>query len=397
MEERAKFVIEAQKAEQSFARVCRAFGISRRTGYKWWDRFRAEGLEGLRERSRAARRRPNQSAPHWRERVIGLRERHPFWGAKKIRARLLERFGAKEKVPAASTLGAILSRAGLVRARRRRRQGVALAAVERSGLCRAQAPNQVWAADFKGWFRTLDGSRCEPLTVSDLCSRYLLCAEILPSPSFVHTRKVFARLFAQYGLPSVLRVDNGSPFGSRGAGGLSRLSVWWMRLGIKVDFIAPGHPEQNASHERMHRTLKAETTCPAARSVRKQQVRLEQWRRHYNCERPHEALGQQLPAQHYQSVGRPYPLLLAEVTYRAGWWVRRVRSNGQIKWAGRRYFIGEAFVGQLVGLRAATEQGYEIYFMDRLLGRLEGASANFDRLRPSASAGQNPRGRKQKV
>ena len=399
MEQRTKFVMEVEEAECSFAALCRAYGISRRTGYKWWGRFRAEGLEGLRERSRAPRRRPNQSACCWTQRAIALRERYPFWGPKKIRTRLLARFGRKEKmvVPAVSTLGAMLCRAGLVRSRRRRRHGVALAQVPRSALRRAEVPNEVWAADFKGWFRTLDGKRCDPLTVSDLASRYLLCAEILSSQSVAQTQKAFRRLFARSGLPEVMRVDNGGPFGSRGAGGLSRLSVWWMRLGIKVEFIAPGHPEQNGSHERMHRTLKEQTTRPPARSVRKQQVRFDQWRRHFNLHRPHEALAQQVPARCYEACSRRYPSELQEVQYPSGWLMRRVRSNGQIKWAGRLYFIGEALVGQLVGLKRVGSGRHEIYFMERLLGSLDEASANFDGLRPTAYARQNSRKGEQKV
>ena len=399
MEQRTKFVMEVEKAECSFAALCRMYCVSRRTGYKWWGRFRAEGLEGLRERSRAPRRRPNQSAFCWNKRAIALRERYPYWGPKKIRTRLLSRFGKKGKVavPAASTLGEMLRRAGLVRSGRRRRRGVCPAAVPRGTLRCARVPNEIWAADFKGWFRTLDGSRCDPLTVSDLASRYLLCAEILPSQSVAHARKAFRRLFVRYGLPEVIRVDNGGPFGSRGAGGLSQLSVWWMRLGIKVDFIAPGHPEQNGSHERMHRTLKEQTTRPAARTVRKQQVRFDQWRRHFNTQRPHEALAQQVPARCYEACSRRYPSQIPEVQYPPGWMVRGVRSNGQIKWAGRLYFIGEALVGQLVGLKKAGVGLHKIYFMERFLGRLDEASANFDGLRPTVYVRQNSRRGDQQV
>jgi len=397
MEQRVNFVLEIEKAERSFASVCRDFAISRRVGYKWWKRFRVEGLEGLRERSRAPRRRPKQSAACWRERAIELREQHPWWGPKKIRAKLRARFGAEPGVvvPAASTLGTMLSRVGLVRRARGRRP--ATQSVERASLSEPHAPNEVWTVDFKGWFRTGDGSRCDPLTVTDLQSRYLLCVQLLRSPSFVQTQATLAGVFAQYGLPRVIRVDNGSPFGSRGAGGLSRLSVWWMRLGIGVEFIVPGHPEQNGSHERMHRTLKAETTRPPARTLRKQQVRLDQWRRYFNTERPHEAMGQQVPAKYYEASERRYPARLREVHYPVGWLVRRVRSNGQIKWQGRLRFIGEAFVGQLLGLKEIESGRHEVYFMERCLGALHKPSANFGGLRPTAYARQNQRREKQKV
>src|SRR2546428_6542078 len=252
MEERASFVMEIKKKEQAFAHVCRRFGISRKTGYKWWRRFCQDGVGGLAKRSSRPQRSPGASEAKWRNRVIELRRERPWWGAKKLRAKLMARHGAKG-VPAASTLGTMLVRAGLVRSRRRRKRGPQL---ERAKLARAHQSNEIWAADFKGWFRMADGTRCDPLTVSDLASRYVLCCEALRGQSFDQVKPVFERLFKEHGLPRSIRMDNGAPFGSRGAGGLSRLSVWWMRLGVDVQFIAPAHPEQNGVHERMHRTLK---------------------------------------------------------------------------------------------------------------------------------------------
>lgn len=392
MEQRVSFVLEFRKQEQNFARLCRGFGISRKSGYKWWRRFCASGLSGMGQRTSCPHRSPRVCEEKWRNRVIELRKRYPWWGAKKLRAKLITQHGSRD-VPAASTLGTILKRAGLVRGRARRRRGPQ---IERAPLSKAQQSNEIWAVDFKGWFRTGDGKRCDPLTVSDVASRYLLCCEALSAQSFEQVQPVFKKLFAQYGLPQRIRVDNGTPFGSRGAGGLSRLSVWWMRLRIAVEFIAPGHPEQNGIHERMHRTLKAEATCRPAHSLRKQQKRFDQWRRHFNLERPHEALGQQPPALHYEASARLYqPGAQAKIGYPADHCVRRVRSNGEIKWRGRKRFLGEAFAGELVGLQQIDSGAHQVYFMERLLGVLH--VADICGLRPTAYARKHQRKEEQKV
>jgi transposase InsO family protein len=393
MEQRVSFVLEVQKQEKSFAQLCRGFAISRKTGYKWWQRFCERGLKGLGERSRRPDRSPRASEPKWRERVIELREVYPWWGPKKLRVKLIARHG-EMGVPAASTLGMMLRRASLVCTRRRRRSGPQIG---REPLSQAQQSNDVWAVDFKGWFRTGDGRRCDPLTVSDLASRYVLCCAALSAQDFEQVRAVFKKLFNQYGLPRSIRVDNGSPFASRGAGGLSRLSVWWMRLGIAVEFIAPGHPEQNGIHERMHRTLKAEVTRRPSHNLRKQQKRFDEWRRHFNLERPHEALGQQAPALHYQASPRLYRRKGAqsEPAYPSRYALRRVRSNGEIKWRGRKRFLGEAFMGQLVALKQIGTDRHEVYFMDRLLGVLH--EADVAGLRPSAYVRPHQRQEEQKV
>jgi len=386
MEERASFVMEVAKAEQSFARLCRGFGISRKTGYKWWRRFKDGGLEAMEKRSSRPKKSPLASEVRWRDRLIALRKRCSWWGAKKLRAKLIEKYGP-EGVPAASTLGAMLGRAGLIRGRRRRKMGPQ---IERPGFTPAFKTNQVWAADFKGWFRTANGKRCDPLTVSDVATRYLLCCEALSGQSFEQVRPVFERIFGEYGLPGCIRVDNGAPFGSRGPAGLSRLSVWWMRLGITVEFIAPGHPEQNGIHERMHRTLKAEALNCVAYSVRQQQRRFDRWRRHFNIERPHEALGQQPPGSHYQASATPYHQRApGKLSYEHGWSVRRVRTNGQIKWQGQKRFLGEAFVGQLVGLKPLDPLRHQVYFMNRLLGELH--LDDIYGLRPTAYARKHHR------
>jgi transposase InsO family protein len=391
MEQRVSFVLAVKAEEGSFAQLCRLYGISRKTGYKWWDRFCEQGIGGVRERSSRPRHSPKRSAAKWNAAVIKLREQYPWWGPKKLRAKLRQRYGDDAAVPAVSTLGAMLVRAGLVRSQRRRRRGGPQ--VERSQLSQARKANEVWAVDFKGWFKTGDGQRCEALTMSDLATRYVLCCRALREESFACVYPIMRRVFKVYGLPGIIRVDNGSPFASRGAGGLSRLSVWWMRLGITVEFITPGHPQENGSHERMHRTLKAETARPPASNMPKQQRRFDNWRRRFNTQRPHESLAQKQPAKLYHHSTRLYrqAMPLPPPRYPKGWSVRRVRSNGEIKWRGRKRFIGQALIGQLVGVTPLQAERCEVYFMERLLGALHEAEADFTGLRPTAYVLQNQR------
>jgi transposase InsO family protein len=260
MEQRIQFVMKVKEGIHAFARVCHLYGISRKTGYKWWKRYQAEGLEGLGGRTSRPWSSPIQTSPQWRRRVIELKLKHPFRGPKKLRAMLLKQYG--QECPSASTIGKILDQQGLTKPTRRRQSS---SKTTRPPLTLAVRPNEVWAADFKGWFLTGDGKRCDPLTVSDLATRYLLCCKVCPNQKEATAREVFEGIFKEYGLPEVMRVDNGSPFGSRGCRGLSGLSVWWVRLGITVEFIEPAQPQQNGSHERMHKTLKAETTKPPSK------------------------------------------------------------------------------------------------------------------------------------
>jgi len=228
----------------------------------------------------------------------------------------------------------------------------------------------VWCADFKGWFRTADGQRCDPLTISDAYSRLLLVCRIV-APTGAAVEPWFERAFREFGLPRAIRTDNGPPFASCGAGGLSRLSVSWVKLGIQLERIEPGQPQQNGRHERLHRTLKAETSRPAAASLRAQQVRFDRFRRHYNHERPHEAFGQQLPAAHYTPSPRPYPGRLDDPWYDADHAVRRVRSSGEIKWGGDTIFISESLVGEAVGIAETATGHWIVRFADIDLGLID--------------------------
>jgi len=390
MEEKMAFILAKKEGKQNFAALCRLYEISRKTGYKWWARYQKVGLEGLRERTHRPHGCPHASAPVWTERIVALRLRHPSWKPKKLRMKLLKQYG-QEGLPAASTLGQKLKASGLVRARRRRDRRP-VRPLDR--LTVAQSANQVWAVDFKGWFRTGDGQRCDPLTMSDLFSRYVLCCQVAVNQGYEAVQPLFDRVFELHGLPEVIRVDNGCPFASSAIGGLSRLSAWWVRLGIKPEFIAPGHPEQNGAHERMHRTLKAETTQPAARTAKAQQERFEQWRRQFNEERPHEALGQEVPASLYQLSQRRYSRALRPLAYPADYLVRRVRSNGQIRWQGTKRYVSEALIDQLVGLRSREAGRLQVWLGNYLIGELhEGESGG---LRPSVSVPQT-RQHKQKL
>jgi putative transposase len=252
--------------------------------------------------------------------------------------------------------------------RRQRRRVPRGPQLSRRRLTIAQRSNHVWTVDFKGWFRTGDGQRVEPLTVRDAFSRYLLTVRLLKDQSWEPTCRIFKRLFRQNGCPAVLRADNGTPFGSKGACGLTRLSAWWTALGIRVEFITPGHPEQNGAHEQMHRVLKAETTRPPSSHLRAQQRRTDRWVKVYNQLRPHEALGQRTPAELYCPRGASRRN--AALSYPKGWTIRRVRTNGEIKWQGRKRFVGEAFVGYPVGLKPKGRGRWAIYFGSLVIGEL---------------------------
>ena len=365
MDEKLSFVAECLRGDLPMVALCADYGISRKTGYKWLGRYRALGPEGLVDRSRAPRRHGRSMAPEVADAIVALRRERPHWGPRKLRA-VLMRDRPDIAWPAASTMGDLLRAEGLVGSRRRRRR---LAAPGRA-LRPARGPNEVWCIDFKGWFRTGDGARCDPLTVTDAYSRYLLACEIVP-PRTAEVGAAVADLFARHGLPETIRSDNGPPFAGTGAGGLSRLSVGWVKAGIAVERIDPGRPQQNGRHERMHRTLKAETTRPPAASPACQQARFDRFREDFNVNRPHEALGQRPPAAFYAPSPRPCPDRLEEPWYDAFHAVRRVRRDGSIKWGGELVFVSEPLAGEPVGI-AETDSGHWIVrFADIDLGIID--------------------------
>jgi transposase InsO family protein len=369
-EERVRFVTEWESQDWSLAELCQDYGITRSTGYKWLGRYELSDLAALEDKSRAAHVHPNQTSEEVQEMILELRKKHTRWGARKIRAMLERGVGrGKYKVPATSTIGAILKQYGLTVARKKR----ARAEPSPQPLAQAGKANALWCIDFKGWFRTGDGRRCDALTITDRYSRYLLRCQGVGAADTIHARAVLEGAFQEYGLPERMRSDNGAPFGSNGRGGLTALAVWWMRLGIQPERIQPGRPQQNGSHERMHLTLKQETASPSAGSLRSQQQRFDAFRQEYNHERPHEGLQMSMPAEHYEPSTRPYPRRLPEPTY-PGWEVRWVGRSGQFKFSVKDVFVSHALAGQSVGLQPLNsdqERYWRVYFMKYDLGVLD--------------------------
>lgn len=368
MEERAKFVLEALEGWTSMTELCARYGISRRVGYKWLHRYEEKGLAGLADRSRAPRRQAAATAPEIVGEIVALRSKHPTWGPRKLRA-WLDRERPEGSWPACSTIGAILKREGLTRPRRRR---PAAPRAWRPPRTEADAPNRVWTTDFKGQFRLGSGRTCYPLTILDAHSRYLLDCRALPSTGHAGARATFERVFAEYGLPDVIRTDNGVPFSSSQAlAGLSKLAVWWIRLGIQLERTRRSHPEDNGAHERMHRTLKAEATRPTRKTAELQQRAFNRFRRVYNEERPHEALDLQPPASLYRPSDRRMPQRLEPMSYPESYQTRRVNLHGQVRWRGAYYFVSETLRGQTVGLDFDDGGFWNIYFGPALLAELD--------------------------
>lgn len=365
--ERERFVLAALRRHRSLENLCREFGISRKTAYKWLARYQARGRAGLGNRSRAPKRRARQKPAHWKQRVKRVRQARPHWGAKKIQRRLRELY-PRVRLPVVRTIGRWLVELGLVGRRpRRARRGPLVA---HPGLTRGVRLHQVWTVDFKGWFRTGDGQRQEPLSVREASRRYLLDIRLLAEQSDTAVRRAMTRIFRREGLPKIIRVDNGSPFGGKGALGLSRLSVWWVRLGIRVEFTRPARPGDNAAHEQMHGRYQAEVVEQPAADRRTQQRQSDRWRHDYNQHRPHEALGQQTPSRGYQPSARSWPSQLRALTYPATWPVRRVRPHGEIKWQGRLRFVGRAFVGETLGLKPIAPEQCAVHLGTLLIGEL---------------------------
>lgn len=364
-EQRFDLVRQMIRRSLSVTELCRRFKISRPTAYKWRKRYRTGRLRALEERSRRPLHLSGRTNSLWLRRVRRIRKAEPSWGARKLRHELTLRFG--QGAPAVPTINRWLKRWGLSRGRRRRPGGPFLL---RPSLGVARHCHEVWTVDFKGWYLTANGVRVEPLTVRDLYSRYGLRIALLPSQSVAHTRAEFLEIFAEHGLPKRIRCDNGTPFGGAGPTGLTRLSAWWVKLGIKVDFITPGRPCENGAHEQFHRIYKAEVAAQPARTVKEQQKRSELWLRHYNHRRPHEALGMKRPEDLFQKNQRRMPKGVQPWTYPARWQKRWVKGNGEINWRGVRRYVGEAFVRDYVGMKPMQSGIWRVYFGPMLVGEL---------------------------
>jgi len=373
--ERAKleFVADRKRGGTTMTALCEAYGVSREAGYELWRRYAAEGLQGLRPRSRAPHRSGRAMAETIATAVIDLRRERPSWGPRKLRAVLVERH-PEVTWPAPSCIGELLRREGLSTPRRRR---CAALPVDRP-FAPVAAPNDLWCIDFKGWFRTRDGTRCDPLTITDADSRYLLECRIMP-PTLVEVQPAVDRVFREFGLPRAIRSDNGAPFASSGAGGLSRLAVHWLKLGITLERIQPGAPQQNGRHERMHATLKAETARPPADSAAEQQARFDAFRHDFNDDRPHEALGQIPPVRRYQPSPRPFPEKIEEPWYDPDHATRRVRPTGEIKWGGDLVFVSEALAGETVAVAETDDGDWIVRFAAVDLGLIDRTSRKLRR------------------
>jgi transposase InsO family protein len=356
--QRVKFCLEREAGGWTMGELCACFGISRRTGYKWLARYAAGGLDALGDRCRAPQEHPNRTPDETEQLILELRRSRPSWGSKKLVARL-RTLHPDLHLPARSTVDEILRRSGLVPKRRLRRHATP---TPRAAITQATAPNEVWSVDFKGHFPLGDGSRCEPFTLADQCSRFSLSCRALVTPRFLDTKACFVSAFAEFGLPTVILSDNGGPFSSNGIAGLSRLSIWWLKLGIRPERIEPGHPQQNGKHERFHRTLKDETANPPKYSRAAQQRAFNRFRREYNEERPHEALGMRTPAELYTPSKREYTGKEPErFDYPSSFEVRRVQENGNFKWKGSRAFVSETLAGEDIGMEPVGNGIWDIH------------------------------------
>lgn len=365
MEQRVQFIRDWLTRKYAVSELCTRYNVSRKTGYKWIERYMAHGPDGLLDRAHTAHTVHNKTAAPVEQALLALRQRHPNWGAKKLLCVLGKREPTLE-LPARSTVCDLLSRNGLVTKKRRPR------AVGHPGRPSGQIlrPNDCWSADFKGQFRTGDGLYCYPLTVTDNFSRYLLGCQALSGTTHDASKAVFTRLFKQYGLPSRIRTDNGVPFAAPTLGRLSRLSVWWIKLGVMPELIEPGKPQQNGRHERMHRTLKDETTHPPAFNIRAQQRKFNSFRREFNDERPHEALDMSTPGQLHQTSPRTMPDKLPAIEYPERFERRYVSANGGMRWSKQWVNVTSALAGEYVGLEEVDDGQWDVFFGPLKLGRL---------------------------
>jgi len=364
MDQKSQFVSEYQRQTVSFSELCQRYSVSRKTGYKWVRRFELDGRSGLEDRSRRPQSSPNETVGQVQEWLVEARRHHPSWGAKK----LLKLVGARHPgvvLPSRSTVCDVLTREGLVRQRVRRRKP----SHPGRPMLVAASPNDLWCVDFKGQFRTRDGRYCYPLTVTDQYSRYLLACTALLSPNLDGTKRQFDQLFEEHGLPRAIRSDNGAPFASTALARVSTLSAWWIGLGIFPELTQPGKPQQNGRHERMHRTLKAETTRPPEPNLRRQQERFDAFRREYNEVRPHEGIELETPASRYADSERSLAQAPKAITYPAHYETRRVSENGGIRWHNHWVGVSTTLSGKSIGLVEVDHEIWDVYFGPIKLGR----------------------------
>jgi transposase InsO family protein len=382
MSRKMEFAERASQPGAKLAAVCREFGVSRQTGYKWLTRFREHGFEGLEEQSRRPKSSPLALGEEVVAAVLEARDAHPTWGPKKIQQLMRRKLG--DNAPSRSTVARMLRRFGRIRERRARRP---MSVVEKAPTARADQPNDVWTVDFKGWWQSLDGSRCEPLTVRDAHSRYLLAVTLTPT-SMEHVKPIFEALFRKHGLPAAIQCDNGPPFVCVAArGGLSRLSAWWVSLGIRLVRGRPACPQDNGGHERMHRDIATEVENAPAPTRALQQRILDRWRQEFNQVRPHDALDGKTPAECYRPSERRCRDVVP-ASYPPHFVVKRVAHNGVLSIDSEKYFVGKSLCGHLVGLEPLDDLRWRVWFYNVDCGELETLPRWFDALVANAPPSQ---------
>ena len=364
-EQRLNFIKEHIEAKVPFTKLCQNYGISRKTGYKWLERFLEKGEEGLRNLSRAPHSHPHELSNEVVQSIIEMKETFPKWGAKKIHGKLPE-VRPDLRLPSLNGIGNVLNRFGLVVPRRYRRR-----VPETAPLAHCSDTNSVWSYDFKGWFLTGDGSKCEPLTITDNHTRYLLKCTALKKKTAINVWSVFESVFYEYGLPLRVRSDNGPPFATAGAGRLSSLSIRFIKAGVIPEWIACGKPQENGRHERFHLTLKNETASPPAKTLKRQECVFQQFQAYYNNIRPHEALQQKTPASVYRPSERIWDGKLRSPEYEESEIKRKIMKCGCIGWQGEKLFISETLYGEYVGLREEEDGYYKICYGPILLGWID--------------------------
>jgi len=383
MDQKVQFIADFRRQRFSFSELCERYDISRKTGYKWVDRYLDKGPGALEDQPRTPHHFPNETDPKIVALLLDIRRTHPSWGGKKILS-VIHRSHSSWDLPCRATIQDILKRNNLVPLRRYRRR------IGHPGKpsTSATAPNDLWCADFKGQFKTNDGVYCFPLTVTDFFSRYLIGCQALHSTAVFSAKAVFIRLFEEFGLPTRIRTDNGVPFATNTLARLSSLSAWWVRLGIFPEFIEPGKPQQNGRHERMHRTLKAETARPPAGSMTAQQRRFNRFRDEFNNERPHEALDLQTPASVYSPSPRPMPRKILPFVYPDRFEVRYVNASGGMSWKSDWVQVSTVCSGEYIGLEEIDDDVWEVYYgplkigrFHERLGRIEDENCRLNRIK----------------
>ena len=382
MDRRTEFALRTLDSKERFAELCEEYGISRKTGYKWKQRFVQDGIAGLANQSRRPKTRQGLDEAIVCQ-IVKLKLAHRTWGPRKLRA-VLERAIAKDDLPSESSFKRVLGRAGLVEPRRR-------VPSEQTGRLqnplKAERPNHIWTIDFKGWWYTRDRTRFEPLTIRDHFSRYVLCAQAMDNARTETVQTQMTRVFQQHGLPEVLRSDNGAPFAASNSPlGLSRLSAWWLTLGIDLDRIDPGRPDQNGGHERMHRDMAWEVESRAASDPTTQQAELDVWRKMFNEERPHEALQMRVPNDVYQPSPRKFDSTPPELNYPGGYAVRKMSRQGMVKLNSQRINVTTALRGYEIGLEPRGDQRWAVWFCRLRLGEIDLSTHTFH---PAATTTEN--------